>query len=32
MREYITRSAEFWNRWIWVSCYDNRLSISCLWI
>jgi len=24
-RELISRSAEFWNRWIRLSCYDNRV-------
>jgi len=25
-REFITRTAEFWNRWIWMSCYYNRIQ------
>ena len=27
--EFITRSAELWNRWIRLSCYYNRVYISC---
>jgi len=28
----ITRSAEFWNRWIRFSCYYNGVYSSCHWI
>ena len=31
-REFITQSADLWNRWIRLSYYSNRVYILCHWI